>query len=129
MSKYVPYHEPSIRKAKDLCKNCAFNIDKYSAITKWINHNIVYDFIRAKNIPKKGALPDVAGCWEKHMGICQDIAALTVGMLRAVGVYCVLAIGRADGFYHAWVEATINGKLYRFDRSGKAKTYKREKSY
>lgn len=131
MGKYVPYHKESAEKAKELCLNCKTELGKYRNITRWVKRSIAYDFIKAKEIPKKGVLiyPDVAGCWEKRLGICQDVASLTAGMLRAVGIKAQLVIGHADQFYHAWVEAPVDGKTYRFDASGKAKVYKAERKY
>jgi hypothetical protein len=53
-------------------------------------------------------------------------------MLRAVSVPCNLVIGWADGQYHAWVEARIDGKRYLYDHDdpqGAVKMYKRERMY
>jgi transglutaminase-like putative cysteine protease len=107
-------------------------LDRYNAITKYVSTKIAYDYIRAITIPKKNGLPNVARCWDCHMGICLDIASLTAGMLRAVSVPCNLVIGWADGQYHAWVEARIDGKRYLYDHDdpkGTVKTYKRERMY
>ena len=129
MSKYVPYHAESIRCAKDLTKEMKTPLEKYKAITAYVSRFIAYDYIRAIQIPKKGGLPDVGRCWKLRMGICLDIAAMTTGMLRAVGIPTRLCFGYADNMYHAWVESTIDNKVYRYDHDGKAKVYKVKKRY
>ena len=129
MSKYVPFHAESTQFAKELTKGMATQIEKYRAITSYVSRAIAYDYVRAINIQKKGGLPDVDRCWKTRMGICLDIAAMTVGMLRAVGIQSTLCFGRADKTYHAWVEAMINGQKYRYDHDGKAKVYRTERRY
>lgn len=129
MSKFIPYHAESISKAKELAAGKRLGRDKYDAITSYIKTNFVYDYVRAITITKKNVYPDVSYCWEHKMGICQDIAAMTVGMLRAVGINATLCIGNADGQHHAWVEAIINKKKYRFDHPHIAKAYKIERRY
>lgn len=128
MSKYVPYHAESAAYARKLAKGKAA-LKRYEAITGYVSRNFVYDYIRAIQIPKKGGLPDVKGCWQKKMGICLDIASMTTGMLRAAGLKAYLCIGPADRKYHAWVETVIDGQRYRYDHDGKAKVYKTERIY
>ena len=130
MSKYIPYHAESIAKAKELVKDKKDPVEIYSTIVHWVSRNFNYDWIRAITIPKKGReMPDIARCWDKRMGICMDIAAMTVGMLSAVGIKAYMCYGHTERTYHAWVEAIINNKLYRYDHNGKAKKYNREKTF
>lgn len=133
MSKYVPYHAPSRAYALQITKGIADKQTKSQVITTFISRSIGYDYVKAATINKKvGSSPDVAGCWNKRVGICLDIAALTTGMLRAVGVPAYLIIGHANRNYHAWVEIRINGKTIIYDHDnpqGKAITYKRERVY
>ena len=129
MSKYVPYHAESIRFAKELTKGMVTPLEKYKAIISFVSRAIAYDYVRAIQIPKKGGLPDVDRCWKLKMGICLDIAAMTTGMLRGVGIQSTLCFGHADKAYHAWVESTINGQKYRYDHDGKAKVYRTEKRF
>lgn len=129
MSKFLPYFPECVKLARQLTRDLPTQYEKYLKITEWVSRNIHYDFIRAIKVPKKNAYPDVKGCWEKRMGICMDIAAMTTLMLKAVGVNAVMVYGHADRQYHAWVEATINGQTYRYDHSGKAAVYKKEKVY
>ena len=107
MSAYVPHHDPSILKAKELSSGLSQQA-RYKAIRSYINRSFVYDHIKAATVKKRGVLPDIASCWDKRMGICQDLAAMAVGMFRAVGLKAQLVIGHADGMYHAWVE-TVYG--------------------
>lgn len=129
-SKYIPYHPESVAKAKELVKDEKDPRKKFEIVTKWVQKNILYDLVRAVVIPKKGReYPDVDGCWKKKMGICMDISSMTVGMLRGVGVQAYMCYGHTEKNYHAWVEATIKGKTYRYDHAGKAKKYRREKIF
>ena len=129
MSKMVPYHEPSIRAAREMTQDDATLLDKYRTITKFISRNIQYDYVRAITVPKKNGLPDVDRTWNTHLGICLDTASLTTGMLRAVGIKAILCFGKADRQNHAWVESVIDGRKYRYDHDGKAKTYKVERTF
>lgn len=130
MSKEVPYHVEAAAKAREIVGLEKDVVKKFTLITQWVSRNIGYDYIRAIKIPKRGReLPDVEGCWSKKMGICMDIASMTTGMLRAVGVAAYMCYGHTERSYHAWVEATMKGKTYRYDYNGKAKKYKREKIF
>lgn len=128
----MPVHGPSAEKAMALCKGIRSMQERYEIITQYVDNHIVYDYIRAAVIPKRNGLPDVAQCWNRKMGICLDIASLTVGMLRAVSIPANLVIGWADGHYHAWVEARIGGEKYLYDHDDpqcKVKLYKKERMY
>lgn len=130
MSKYLPYHAASAAYARQLTSGIRDLKARYDMITGWIRKNIIYDYIKAAKVTgKKGIYPDPADCWKTHIGICQDIAALTVNMLRAAGVTSYLCIGHADRNYHAWVESRINGQVFRYDHSGKAQRYIKEKVF
>lgn len=132
MSEWVPYHEPSTAKAHELVRGKKTDAEKYAAIIRFVDHDFVYDYIKAiKVAKKKGVLPDVERTWNVRMGICQDIAAMTVGMLRAVGIKAELCIGTCGGRkHHAWVEADVNGRHCLYDhRMGRSKEYKAERRY
>lgn len=128
MSRQLPYHAESRKFAKELAAGKS-KYDAYIAITDWVSKHIVYDYIRAIQVPKKNGRPDLDGCWKKRMGICMDTAALTTGMLRAAGVDATLCYGHADRQSHAWVEAVIDGRKYRYDHDGKALVYKTERTF
>lgn len=128
---WVPYHEPSAEKARKLAEGCKTPLAKYKVITDYVTRCFAYDYIKAVKVAKKrGVLPDVEHVWKLHMGICQDIAAMTVGMLRAVDIEAYLCIGTIGGrIHHAWVEAIIDGKVRRYDHDGEAPEYKEERRY
>lgn len=132
-SRYTPYHRESADYARTLCIGITSPLDKYRAVTKWVGGHVFYDHIRASSPDQRKVYPDIEYTWSKGRGICLDTAALTVNMLRAVGVTAYVAIGYANTQYHAWVEATIDGKTYLFDHQAlttiKKITYKRERVY
>lgn len=129
VSKYVPYHEASVAYAKNLTKNMVSDMEKYKAITNFVTKSFAYDYVRAITIPKKNGLPDIDRCWNKKMGICLDIASMTTGMLRAVGLDAVLCFGHTEKTYHAWVETKIGTRKYRYDHDGTAKVYRTERTF
>ena len=105
----------------------------YDAVTKFIADEFSYDFVRAQTIPA-GALPEVDPCFEKRAGICQDLAAVMVCMLRVQGVPARLMIGYADQYYHAWTVAVVDGEEIFFDPTAaigamRAKKYQVERYY
>lgn len=105
MSAYIPHHAPSVLKAKELSSGLSQQ-KRYKAITSYINRSFVYDYIKAATVKKYGVFPDIASCWERHMGICGDLAALAVEMLNAAGVNAKYVTGKADGIPHAWVKSS-----------------------
>lgn len=119
MSKWTPYHKESAEKAKELCKGVQSPYDKYDIITAWVTHNFVYDYIREiKILQTNKGLPDIPRTWELHMGVCMDVSAMVVNMLKAVGVRAYFCIGSADeNRRHAWVEAWIGKDRLRYDHS------------
>ena len=124
---YVPF-TPAWEYAREITDGktaeAAFN-----TVCGWAMKHLVYDYIKSFTVSRVNVLPDPFSCWKKRMGICQDIASLVTGMLRAAQIPAKLVIGRADNQYHAWTVAVINGKNYRFDRCGTAKTYKQDRCY
>lgn len=129
MSKYVPYHAESVAYAKKITKDAKSDMEKYRIIIEFIKKNFAYDYVRAITIPKVNGLPDLNRTWKSRLGICLDVASLTTGMLRAVGLEAVLCFGYTEKAYHAWVETRIEGKNYRFDWSGTAKKYEVKKRF
>lgn len=109
---YTPETEP-VGKADELCKGLIGN-DAYETVRKFMSTNFHYDFVKALTI-KAGVLPDIEGSYDKRMGVCQDLSAITCCMLRTQGVPARLVIGYADTSYHAWVEFNYEGKKYFFD--------------
>lgn len=111
----VPMVPDAVEKAKELTEGKS-QVEKFNAITDWITHHMVYDFLKSIRVGRE-ELPDPQGCWDSRHGICQDIASLTVGMLRSVGVPSNLCVGICAGRSHAWVESNLYGKTYRYDFS------------
>jgi transglutaminase-like putative cysteine protease len=110
---YTPENK-AVQKADELCAGLQTGREKYKAITEYVTHAFVYDFVRAVTTKGDG-LPDVDYCFNRGMGICQDLAATSVCMLRSQGVPAKLVIGNASGQYHAWVQATVDGEEKLFD--------------
>ena len=71
-------------------------------------------YIKAATV-KPGTLPDIDTTYEKKMGVCQDLSALMICMLRTQGIPAKLMIGYADKNYHAWVVTLIEDKQIFFD--------------
>ena len=115
--------------AKELCQGLEGEA-AYKEVCSWVRNHILYDYVKAIRTPKNTAnMPDPAACWETRFGICTDIASMTVGMLRSVSVPSRLVMGKANRQNHAWVEAVIDGKAYRFDHPTRADTYTKERWY
>lgn len=74
----------------------------------------MYDYVKAATVAG-GTLPDIDGCYEKKMGICQDLAALAACMLRVQGVPTRLMVGYAGKMYHAWNSVVIDGEEVLYD--------------
>ena len=110
---YTPENQ-AVLKAEELCAGQETGREKYKVITEYVTHAFVYDFVRAVTTRGDG-VPDVDYCFNKGMGICLDLASTSVCMLRTQGVPAKLVIGNANGQYHAWVQATVDGEEKIFD--------------
>ena len=119
-NQYVNFTEDTeaVKKADELCKDLTDHNKIYKTIRKFIITNFHYDYIKSYNV-KKGQLPDIDDAWNKKMGICQDLSAIAVAMLRSQGVPAKLVIGNFKGQTgttpHAWVSVILDGKEQRFD--------------
>ena len=113
---YINYTADSkaVLRAEEICRGLETEKEKYDAITDYVKSAFVYDYVRAVTVKTDG-LPDVDYCINKGMGICQDLAATSVCMLRSQGIPAKLVIGDANGQYHAWVQVTVEGKEIIFD--------------
>ena len=114
-SQYVSYTKASeaIAMADSLCAGKSEK-EAFEAVCKFMTTSFAYDFIKAVTI-KPGMLPDIDGSYEKRMGVCQDLSAITCCMLRTQQIPSRLIIGYADKQYHAWTMTKINGKDVFFD--------------
>ena len=136
-NQYINYDEKTdcVVAAADMCAGKTEQADIYKTITGYVANNFVYDFVKSVSV-KAGVLPDIEGCWEKRMGICQDLSSMTIAMLRSQGVPAKLMIGTlGSGTYHAWVVAVVDGEDKFFDptmevnKSSKKETYTTERWY
>jgi hypothetical protein len=137
-NQYVNYNEETecVIKATELCAGMTDQAEIYKTICDFMKSGyFVYDFVKSVSV-KAGVLPDIDGCWSKHMGICQDLSAVTIAMLRSQGVPARLMIGTlGSSTYHAWVTAVVNGEEKFFDptaelnASSKTDTYTTERYY
>ena len=128
-SQYVNYTEKSkaVAKAEELCKDLS-DKEAFAAICKFMKTQFVYDFVKAASI-KPGILPDIDGCYDKHMGVCQDLSAIMACMLRTQGIPCKLMIGYADKQYHAWTVTIIDGKEVFYDPTAALNAISKPKNY
>ena len=136
-NQYVNYTADTecVKVAGDLCKDLTEAKDIFKTVTKYVVSNFSYDFIKSVTV-KSGELPDIEYCWEKKMGICQDLSAMTCAMLRSQGVPARLMIGTlGSGTPHAWVLAVVDGEDTFFDptaelnATNKTDTYTTERWY
>ena len=93
----------------DLIINEPENIDKYISLSVDLLKKIHSVEL------KPGEMPDIQGCFENKMGICQDLSAMIVAMLRSQGISSRLMIGYADANYHAWTSTNIDGEELFYD--------------
>lgn len=128
-NQYVNYNwaSPVTKKADDLCATCGEE-EAYHTICNYVKQNFRYDYVKAV-LTKPGTLPDVENTYKKKMGICQDLAAVTVAMLRSQGIPAKLVIGYLGKQYHAWVTATIDGKERMFDPTTAIGSKRNSKNY
>lgn len=116
-NQYVNYDEstPAVVEAEKICKDLKDQTEKYKTICAYMKSHFAYDYIKSVSV-KSGVLPDINESWEKHMGICQDLAAIMVAMLRSQGIPARLMIGTLNAStYHAWVTAVVNGREEFYD--------------
>lgn len=88
--------------------------DIYQTVCDFMTNEFSYDFVRAQTIPA-GSLPEIEECFDARAGICQDLSAVMVCMLRVQGIPAKLMIGYADQYYHAWTVAVVDGQEVFFD--------------
>lgn len=131
-NQYVNYTEksPCVKKAKEICVNCVTPEEKFNVISKYVVDNMRYDFIKEILAAKKSnVLPSIDECFKKRLGICQDIAAIMVAMLRSQNVPASLIVGTCDGKLHAWVKVYFKNENKVFDPTAIILNKKNIKSY
>ncbi len=133
-NQYVNYVRESLTvlKSDELAGDVSAK-EAYQIITQFMADEFSYDFVRAKTI-KSGTLPEVDPTFERRAGVCQDLAAVMVCMLRVQGIPAKLVIGYADKYYHAWTMAVVDGEEIFLDPTAaigamNAKKYQIERMY
>lgn len=122
-----------VELADQLCEGLTTDMQKVSALYKWVAKNISYDYIKAINV-ETTYLPDNEVTLEKKTGICYDYASLLAAMLRSQGIYTQLVTGIVNGNQtHAWNRVYIDGEWKMLDPTLTNKygssAYKMEKTF
>ena len=110
---YTPDTE-AVQTSYELCAGMTDPQEIFETVQAYIKANYLYDYVKAETV-KSGTLPDIDGCYESKMGICQDLAAMAACMLRVQGIPTRLMIGYAGKMYHAWNTVIINGEEVLYD--------------
>ena len=109
-NQYVDYVRTTnaVLKSDEICGQG----DAYNAVLDFMKSEFSYDFVRQKAIASSGQflLPEIEECFDARAGVCQDLSAIMVCMLRVQGIPARLVIGYADKYYHAWTVALVDGK-------------------
>lgn len=115
-NQYVNYDADSaaVALSEQVCQGLESDKEKMEAVREYIRSHFLYDFVKAATAPA-GTLPDIDGCIESGMGICQDLTALAACMLRAQGIPTKMVIGYADRSYHAWNSVWVDGEYRLMD--------------
>ena len=115
-NQYVHYTQDpeAVKTSYALCEGMTDDREIFETIRAYIKANYMYDYVKAATVAG-GTLPDIDGCYEKKMGICQDLAALAACMLRVQGVPTRLMVGYAGKMYHAWNSVVIDGEEVLYD--------------
>ena len=111
-NQYVDYDHSLLNIANQIPGNNKKTI--FENIRKYIVKNYSYDYLKS-DICTNFLLPNIEECYSKKEGICQDLAALTVSLLREKHIPSKFVIGFADGHYHAWTSTLIDGREVIFD--------------
>ncbi len=130
-NQYVNYNEETlaVQEAETLCEGLEDPKKIFDKVCDYMTSHFTYDYIKAASV-KSGQLPQIDEAWNKHMGICQDLAAIMVTMLRSQGVPARLMIGTlGSGTYHAWVTAVINGEDIFFDPTAELNGVSKNETY
>lgn len=110
-NQYVNYtvDSPSVKRAEEETAGMSSQSEIFEKVCNIIGSEFSYDFVRAQTI-QAGTLPEVDSTYNNRAGICQDLSAVMISMLRSSGVPSRLIIGYADGYYHAWTISVVDGE-------------------
>ena len=128
-SQYLNYSQVSaaVERADELCAGKSEK-EAYALVCNFMKSGFVYDFVKAATV-KPGMLPDIDGSYQKKMGVCQDLSAIMICMLRTQGIPSRLIIGYADKQYHAWVVTDVKGEECFFDPTAALSAISKVKQY
>lgn len=129
-NQYVDYTQdsPAVQLSAELCAGLNSDREIFEAIRDYIKTGYVYDYVKAATVGT-GTLPDIDGCVQKKMGICQDLAALAACMLRVQGIPTKLVVGYAGSSYHAWNIVLIDGEEILYDPTMELSAIARNQPY
>ena len=134
-NQYVNYDLLSltVQKSDELTDGLSKQKDIYDKVCDFMASEFNYDFVRASKITSF-TLPEVDPCFERRSGICQDLSAVMICMLRVQGIPSRLMIGYADKYYYAWTVSVVDGQEIFFDPTEaigaiSAKKYQVERFY
>ena len=130
-NQYVNYDAETscVKEAEKLCAGMTDQEQIYQAVCGFMKTHFAYEYIKSVSV-KSGQLPDIEDAWKKKMGICQDLSAIMVAMLRSRGVHARLEIGMLNNnTYHAWVTAVVNGEEKFFDPTAALNAVNKKDTY
>lgn len=102
-----------VRKTAEICAGKNSDVEKFSAIFKYVTSHVKYDNALASQI-QSGAisqyLPLPDRTLSSNKGICYDYASLISAMCRSQGIPSRLVKGYAgqSNVYHAWNQVYLN---------------------
>jgi len=109
----INFHPGSmvVKKAEELCKDAATDLQKVESIYKYIVETLWYDTEKAGKIAAgelTGYLPDVDDTLKTSQGICFDYSSMFAAMLRSRNIPAKMIMGYVAAspkpVYHAWNE-------------------------
>lgn len=121
---YFTENSASVKKGAELAASANDEIGVIENIFKFVVDNVKYDETMAQKVISgeiaAGYLPDPDRTLASLAGICYDYASLMGAMLRSQGIPTKMAVGYADGVYHAWLlvysaESGTVSKVIQFD--------------
>lgn len=102
-----PLSRDAMDKAESLTKKSKTDADKVKKIYSYIIKNFAYDYERLSDkTSTQYYVPSIQDTFSRKLGICYDISATLVGMLRTVGVEARVVTGYTPNVsvYHAWTQ-------------------------
>lgn len=84
-------------------------------ITNYVHNTFGYDYVRKFTDGSNFVWKALDETINTRLGLCGELSAVAVGMLREDGIHSKMVIGTVDDMPHAWVSAKINGRTYEFD--------------